>query len=382
MPADADRPTTARRRRRLLPRVGPGADYARARLRARNRARLTRGLLVLLAVAGIFFVGQYIGRHGVGDISASLRAAGQSALATLTAAPPPRLTAALPDRPAPAADKPILDLLAALPAPEPPPDPPWRRHRVAVADPGARPVIAIVIDDLGLNQTATRRTIALPGPLTLAFLSYGERLDVLADAARAAGHERLVHVPMEPMRGDIDTGPNALRVALSAEENLARLDWALSRFDGYVGLNNHMGSRFTSTRSALAPILDEVQRRGLLFLDSRTSIDTAGSALAEAIGLPHAVNEVFIDHEIDAEAIRGMLARIERLARARGQVVAIGHPHEATLTALEAWLPTLEGKGFALVPISTIAERRLPTAPAAAPGADGEVPQVASGVPG
>ncbi len=380
MSADRDflrpAPPPRRRRRGPLPRIGPGADYARARLRARARERLTRWSVVLAVVGAVFVAGHLIGRHGVGALVADIRTAGEAAVTTLSAPPPPQVLSTLPARPEPPVDKPSLDLLAALPVPDPPPDPPWRQHRVAIADPGDRPLIAVVIDDLGLNQTATRRTIALPGPLTLAFISYGEQLQTLADAARDAGHERLVHVPMEPMRSDIDTGPNALRVAQSAEENLAHLDWALSRFEGYVGFNNHMGSRFTSTRAALAPILDEAQRRGLLFLDSRTSIDTEGAALAEAIGLPHAVNQVFIDHEIDALAIRGMLDRIERLARSRGQIVAIGHPHTATLEALEAWLPTLADKGFALVPISTIVERLLPAPP------DGGVPQVASGVPG
>src|SRR3546814_18089357 len=94
---------------------------------------------------------------------------------------------------------------------------------------------------MGIDQKRSRQAIALPAPLTLAFIPYGYHLPELTEAAHAAGHELLVHLPMEPMDADADPGPNALLTSLSHDEIMRRLRWGLSRFAGYVGLNNHMG---------------------------------------------------------------------------------------------------------------------------------------------
>ncbi len=136
----------------------------------------------------------------------------------------------------------------------------------AAAVPARAPAIAIVIDDLGPDVAATRRAIALPKAITLSFLPYGEDTPALARAGKRAGHQVMVHVPMEP-EGTEDPGPMALRTDLSASENLRRFDWALSRVPGHSGLNNHMGSRFTSDQAALIPVMAHLQGRGLFFLD-------------------------------------------------------------------------------------------------------------------
>jgi hypothetical protein len=141
-----------------------------------------------------------------------------------------------------------LDLESLAPADVVPQTPPaWRRHAVPAAKPFKGPVIALVIDDLGLNRPNTRRTIELPGPLTLAFMTYAETLQTFADKARSNGHELLVHFPMAPRDPRYDPGPNALRAELGKDELARRLAWGLSRFEGFVGVNNHMGRRRSPT---------------------------------------------------------------------------------------------------------------------------------------
>lgn len=265
----------------------------------------------------------------------------------------------------PAAD--TADDVAAM-VPDGPP--PWQRWAVDMGDTGDRPMIAIVIDDLGLDIAATRRAIALPAPLTLSFLPYSEALDPLTGEARAAGHELMLHLPMEPVNSRIDPGPNALLVDLSAEEIDRRVRWALDRFDGYVGVNNHMGSRFTSTRSVLQPVLQTLADRGLLFIDSRTSTQSVAPEAAESVGIPFARNNVFLDHDAAPAEIQRALALTEQLARRRGFVIAIGHPHEATLSALAGWLPTLDGKGLIAVPVSAIVRTQWHPSALPAPAAE------------
>jgi polysaccharide deacetylase 2 family uncharacterized protein YibQ len=244
----------------------------------------------------------------------------------------------------------------------PPEQQAWRRNAVAVADPQGRPMVAIVIDDRGLDRRNADRVVRLPGPLTLSFMTYADDLATQTQAAHAAGHELLVHVPMQPLDAGLNAGFNVLRPDLPPDELRRRIDWALSRFDGYVGINNHMGSRFTADASGMAVLFAELHRRGLLFLDSRTTPATVGDPMAVRYDVPFASRNVFLDNETSAEAVWAQLMKVEADARRTGIAIAIGHPHDGTIAALAQWLPTLSQRGFALVPISRIVARNMAVA--------------------
>jgi polysaccharide deacetylase 2 family uncharacterized protein YibQ len=233
----------------------------------------------------------------------------------------------------------------------------WRRHAVPFRDLHGRPLIAIVIDDVGLDRPRSRRAWELPGPLTMSFLPYAKDLPDQAKAARARGHELMLHLPMEPS-GRNDPGPNALLVSLSDGEIRQRTTAALDSFDGYVGVNNHMGSRFTAFRPGMETVLRQLKPRGLMFLDSRTSPQSVGEQAAQEIGVPSIARHAFLDDDESLDAVRRRLAETEAVARRQGFVVAIGHPHEATLQALTEWLPTLQAKGFALAPATAVLRKR------------------------
>jgi polysaccharide deacetylase 2 family uncharacterized protein YibQ len=239
--------------------------------------------------------------------------------------------------------------------------PTWLRHAVAVPDMGQdnRPLIAIVVDDLGLNRRKTAMTTALTPPLTLAFLPYAGDLKRQTAAARKAGHELLVHVPMEPLDSTYDPGPMALMSGMDSKEINRLLDWDLTRFDGFVGLNNHMGSKFTAFRGGMKTVMKALRKRGLLYLDSQTTEATKGLDLARELGVPYAVRNVFLDNVISVDAVLSRLADLERVARDQGFAVGICHPYQVTLEALAEWIDTLGQRGFALVPISAIVRRRM-----------------------
>jgi uncharacterized protein len=233
----------------------------------------------------------------------------------------------------------------------------WRRNAVPFADLNSRPLVAIVIDDVGIDRPRSKRAWELPGPLTLSFLPYAKDLRDQARAARARGHELLLHLPMEPT-GRADPGPNALLVSLSDAELRQRTAAALDSFDGYVGVNNHMGSRFTTFRPGMETVLRQFKGRGLMFLDSRTTAQSVGDQVAQEMGLPSIVRHVFLDDDESLESVRRKLAETEAVARRQGFVVAIGHPHEATLQALGEWLPGLQAKGLALAPATAVLRKR------------------------
>ncbi len=271
------------------------------------------------------------------------------------------------------------------PTPEPeqqgslPPElPQWRRNAVTAPPTNGRPMIAVVIDDMGVDHRHSVEAAALPGPLTLSYLPYGRDVAQQSAAARRAGHELMVHVSMQPQsktgvsgqaESGGDPGPNALTVGLPPEEIRRRLDWALGQFSGYVGINNHMGSGFTASRPGMSVVIAELKRRGLLFLDSRTTAASVGEALAADAGLPHATRNVFLDNVQTPTEVRTRLAELERIAKARGSAIAIGHPHEATLMVLREWLPGVAARGLALVPLSAIVAQGEAGANAQAQGA-------------
>ena len=237
--------------------------------------------------------------------------------------------------------------------------PAWLRYAVPASPSGDRPLVAIVLDDLGLDRVRTAEAIRLSGPLTLSFMTYASELPAQTQAARRAGHELLLHVPMEPVDRQADPGPHGLFTALSRDEIIEQLRWGLGRFDGFIGINNHMGSKFTSDERGMVPVMEELRARGLLFLDSRTTPSSAGIRLAIAYGVPHAARDVFLDDDQTPAAITKELARVEQLARQNGSAIAIGHPHDATLATLKIWLPTLGEKGLALVPLSAVVQHRM-----------------------
>jgi polysaccharide deacetylase 2 family uncharacterized protein YibQ len=212
------------------------------------------------------------------------------------------------------------------------------------------PAVAILIDDAGEDVAHTREAIALPSGVTLSFLPYADQTPALSKAASAAGHEVMVHLPMEPI-GAEDPGPMALYTNQTPEEVTRRVVWALSRVADSDGVNNHMGSRFTASRAALEPVMKELAAHKLFFLDSRTTAATEGEAAARDEGLLTGRRNIFIDDKLDQASIAGQIAAMETFAHQHGSVIAIGHPHATTLAALQDWTKNAEARGFKLVTV-------------------------------
>jgi polysaccharide deacetylase 2 family uncharacterized protein YibQ len=347
-------------------RIGRFAKAGRRRL-ARTWRRIRSkhpplGLLFLLALAGGgIFLATLPTRHepetsGTGTLRNIIAKAAPSPVPA-----PPAARSNLSRGKAVVAPSPIQEASLRPSPPLPAPrraEPAWLRFAVPAPPSGNRPLIAIVLDDLGLDRARTASAIRLSGAVSLSFMTYASDLAEQTDAARRAGHELLLHVPMEAVDQHENPGPHALYTALSREEILDRLRWGLSRFDGYIGINNHMGSKFTADRSAMAPVIDELSTRGLVFLDSRTTARSVGFALAAADGVPHVARDVFLDDDLAPAAISRQLGEVEGVARRRGSAIAIGHAHDTTLAALRAWLPSLAGRGLVLAPISAVIRYR------------------------
>ncbi len=223
-------------------------------------------------------------------------------------------------------------------------------------------LVGIIIDDMGYSPASLRRLIDMPGPLTLSFLPDAESTPSMLVKAEEHDFEILLHLPMEPM-GDANPGREALLVGLDEDELRRRVRRAVDLVPGAVGVNNHMGSRFTAMARDLDIVMDELRRHWLFFIDSRTNPLSIAELVALAHGIPASGRNVFIDHDPSTAAIVRQLAIIERVARHGGNVLAIGHPYPTTLAALAAWLPTLEPRGFRLARSSEVVAARLCSEP-------------------
>jgi uncharacterized protein len=238
----------------------------------------------------------------------------------------------------------------------PAPPHPSRSDEVVLApDPAASlPLLAIVIDDLGNDASAVERIAALSQPVAGAVLPALRDSSAAARQLAAAGKEVLLHLPMEPTDFRERPGPGLVRAAMSPAQIEATVESDLADVPGAIGVNNHMGSAGTADRRTMAPVMRVLARRGLFFLDSRTSERTVAAACAREAGVRYLSRRVFLDDEQDEGAVSRALDQAVEQARAEGSAIAIGHPHRSTLAVLEREIPRLSARGVRLARLADL----------------------------
>ncbi|MEN5140145.1 divergent polysaccharide deacetylase family protein [Pseudomonas juntendi] len=224
---------------------------------------------------------------------------------------------------------------------------------VAQAGTAAKAYMSIIIDDLGQSPERDSRTLALPGPVTMAIMPDTPHASDFARQAHKAGRTVILHMPMDPA-----TGPYAWHPGIAIEELARRLDAALLKVPYAAGINNHMGSRMTAQREPMTWLMGELQRRHLFFVDSRTSAATVAAAEAQAQDVAHVSRDVFLDDVRTPEAIDAQLQQGIELARKQGSAVLIGHPYPQTLAVLERQIPRLKQLGVELITLQQMIATR------------------------
>jgi polysaccharide deacetylase 2 family uncharacterized protein YibQ len=218
----------------------------------------------------------------------------------------------------------------------------------------AQPSIALIIDDIGRSLYQGRQFLELRIPITFAILPRLHWTHTLAKEIHAEGHEIMLHQPMEPYETRIDPGPGALYVGDAMKKIDRIMEQNISDVPFAQGVNNHMGSRFTSCEKEMNEVLQVIKSKDFFFVDSLTTNRSAAYSTAKKLEVSTARRHVFLDNRLEVSAILSQLQRLKNIALKNERAIGIGHPFPETAKAIEIFSGTLKDSGINLVYISRV----------------------------
>ena len=221
---------------------------------------------------------------------------------------------------------------------------------------GAKPKVAIIIDDLGYQQEIAERILNLKFPITVSVLPFLSDSQLVAKMAKEKGMTVLLHLPMEPHNSNVNPGKGAIFSTMNEEEIRNKMLANLLEFPEADGVNNHMGSKVTENNEIMRIVLDEIKGRDIFFIDSMTSPDSVGYKLSKELGIKTAFRSVFLDNEQDIDYIRNQVSLLKELAIRNGNAIAIGHPYCNTIDVLNELDILLEAEGVEIVKLEELLE--------------------------
>ncbi len=226
-----------------------------------------------------------------------------------------------------------------------------------------QPKIAVIVADLGLNNTSFAQAANdLPPQVSLALVPYAKGVRTLGLKARRKGHEFFIQLPMEPWGYPaVSPGPRTLLAEGRPEENRRRLHWFLTRAAGYAGLVTYAGQKMLQKGEALAPVLHELKNRGLMVVDDGTAANSLLGSLSMVIGLPALRADVRVPSGLKRQEVRDMLQKAEAIARERGHaLLVVSAADRTTLPVLQDWLNGIvSGEELLLVPATALARLQM-----------------------
>ncbi len=214
--------------------------------------------------------------------------------------------------------------------------------------------IAVIMDDLGANRKIVDRLLRIEDPITFSILPHLKNSREVALRILKKGRVVMLHLPMEPKSKKHNAGPGVLLTSHSKSDIIGIINGDFESFPGALGVNNHMGSLFTESMQKVSIVLKEVKRRGLFFVDSRTTAGTVAYDLALKLGVPAAKRDIFLDNDRDKEKVSKMILKLARKAIKNGSAIGIGHPRMETIAALKETLPEVKKMGVEIVPITEL----------------------------
>jgi len=280
---------------------------------------------------------------------------------------PPEITRSIPEHrgekhriepgeiPLPVPERPVTE----APGTEKPVPPPTEKATPTTKAPKERVSglrIAILIDDIGADLSPVKNLLKIEAPISFAVLPHMPRGAAAADMIHKAGRDVLLHLPMEPRSYPKEKpGPGALLTTMDDSELRKVLTGNLDAVPHISGVNNHMGSLFTEDEEKLAIVMAELEKRGLFFIDSRTTPYSKAAKVSQDIGIPFASRRIFIDNGQDyTKTCQILLDVLNKTKDGNSTLLLIGHPYPNTVSALAKIVPELKSRGVEVVSVSSM----------------------------
>lgn len=239
-----------------------------------------------------------------------------------------------------------------------------------VSDTGVRPLdayskssgtiganrVALIVGGLGISQTGTQAAIKdLPSEITLGFSPFGNSLQRWMQAARREGHEVVLQLPMEPLGyPTINPGPRTLTSQATAGQNLQNLRWSMARMTNYPVVVNYLGAGLSNKPEAMRPILDEIRRRGLGYIDDGSVRSSRAIEIAKEMSLPHAQGAMVMDVSREESRIRANLRNLEAIAKQTGFAIGTATAFPRSVDVIKQWASEAQKRGILIVPVSNL----------------------------
>lgn len=301
----------------------------------RSRRRPSRGWFALLA---LFIIACVAGWYLLRPISHQVAP---------VPSPPPVVQATETEAPAPATP---------TESPSSSPSPATSATPTFTPNPSG-PKLALIVDDCGQWVDIERGFIALPVPLTLSVLPHVHAGTQIAQEAHDAGKGVMLHLPMETLSG-MYPGPGEVKTSMSDAQVVAQVQDDLAQVPLAQGVNNHEGSKASADPRVMRDVMHVLAEHGdLFFIDSRTSAASVGAQEANAVGIPSASRDVFLDNREDVTYTESQLREAAAIALRTGSAIAIGHPRATTLAAVRAMIPQLQAQGITFVLAGSLTRR-------------------------
>ncbi len=233
-------------------------------------------------------------------------------------------------------------------------------NNVSIKDISAKPIVVIIIKNVGLNPSFTREVMELPKEINIGFSAYSDSLDEWVKKVQEVGHEVILNIPMEAVDSQINKpGPYSLITQATDAENQTRLKMVLGLASGYSAIYSDNNEIFTRSPDTIKPLLDALKKENKHFVYGGGYTNNMVIQVADSINYPVLVNDLVLDDDISSAAVSKKFVEMERIANEKGYVVAMAHPYPATISILESWLQTAPQKNLLVSPVSLLLGKNI-----------------------
>ena len=146
--------------------------------------------------------------------------------------------------------------------------------------------LAIIIDDFGgYDRGGVEEMLQISVPLTCAVIPFSDNTKIDADRCVKAGHEVILHMPMESHVLLPETWYGPVFITNNENDNAAKnkLDKCLEELPMAKGANIHIGSGVSQNKELMKTIIGHLKSKDKYFCDSRTILNTKCEEASQAL---------------------------------------------------------------------------------------------------